>query len=136
MRSYRARYYDLMDWLGDDLKPYYLHYQDYGKKEGRDARTYCRLTRYNKHDCGNVYDFDYYIDHCKDIRDWVKGNDYMAIQHFVEYGMAEGRQGSEEFNVYTYRARYDDLRKRWGNDLKPCYLHYINEGKKAGLKGA
>ena len=34
MRSYRARYYDLMDWLGDDLKPYYLHYQDYGKKEG------------------------------------------------------------------------------------------------------
>ena len=135
VRNYRARYYDLMDWLGDDLKPYYLHYQDYGKKEGRDAKTYCRLTRYNKKDYSAVYDFDYYIAHCKDIRDWVKGNDYMAIQHFVEYGMAEGRQGSEEFNVYTYRARYDDLRKRWGNDLKPYYLHYINEGKQAGLKG-
>ena len=81
-----------------------------------------------------MYDFDYYIAHCKDIRDWVKGNDYMAIQHFVEYGMAEGRQGSEEFNVYTYRARYDDLRKRWGNDLKPYYLHYINEGKQLASK--
>ena len=127
--NYRARYADLFDWLGNDLKQYYLHYKDYGKAEGRDAKTYCRLTRYQGQDYSAVYNYDYYTSHNLDLYGW---SDYDAIRHFVEYGMAEGRQANEEFNVVNYRARYADLFDWLGTDLKPYYLHYKDYGKAEG----
>lgn len=44
--------------------------------------------------------------------------------------MSEGRQGSEEFNVYTYKNKYVDLRTSYGNNLREYYFTYINNGKK------
>lgn len=57
------------------------------------------------------------------------------FNHFVNSGMSEGRQGSEEFNVQAYRARYADLNAVYGNDLKAYYLHYIRSGKAEGRNG-
>ena len=34
---YRARYGDLQNAFGDNLKEYYMHYINYGKKEGRNG---------------------------------------------------------------------------------------------------
>ena len=127
--NYRARYADLCDWLGNDLKRYYLHYKDYGKAEGRDAQTYCRLTRYEGQEYSAVYSYDYYTNYNLDLYGW---SDYDAIKHFVEHGMAEGRQGNAEFNVCNYRARYADLFDWLGNDLKQYYLHYKDYGKEEG----
>ena len=36
---YKSNYSDLRDAFGNDNKSYYLHYIDYGKKEGRNAVT-------------------------------------------------------------------------------------------------
>ncbi len=38
VQKYKARYADLQAAFGDDLKQYYLHYMEYGKKEGRNAK--------------------------------------------------------------------------------------------------
>ena len=132
---YRANNPDLSDWLGNNLKEYYIHYQVHGKEENRDGKTYARLTRYNGQDYSAVYDRDYYLAHNTDLGGIYVSDDYYAIQHFVEHGMSEGRQGSEEFNVYSYRIRYDDLRDEFGDNLIQYYLHYINIGKENGLNG-
>ena len=37
------------------------------------------------------------------------GNDKKAaFMHFIQNGMAEGRQGSLNFNVHSYKNRYND----------------------------
>ena len=130
--NYRARYADLMDWLGNDLRSYYIHYKDHGKAEGRDAQTYCRLSRYQGQDYSAVYNYDYYVQNNEDIRNLYGYSDYLTIQHFVEHGMGEGRQGSAEFNVFAYRERYDDLMQLWGDNLAPYYVHYKDHGKDEG----
>ena len=58
-----------------------------------------------------------------------------VLRHFVNSGMIEGRQGSEEFNVTTYKNRYSDLRIAYGKNTKNYYMHYIWSGKKEGRSG-
>ena len=66
----------------------------------------------------------------------VFGDDDIAVlQHFVECGMHEGRQASENFNVQIYRNRYADLRAAFGNDLEKYYLHYLDNGISEGRSG-
>lgn len=48
--------------------------------------------------------------------------------------MAEGRQGSSQFDVYSYKNLYPDLRAAFGNNLKSYYMHYISSGKSEGRK--
>ena len=63
------------------------------------------------------------------------GNDDSALlQHFIQYGMAEGRQGNSQFDVYSYKNLYPDLRAAFGNNLKSYYMHYISSGKSEGRK--
>ena len=51
------------------------------------------------------------------------GNDANAyLQHFVNYGMAEGRQGRASFNVYTYRDEHPELWEKFGDNLRGYYL--------------
>ena len=57
------------------------------------------------------------------------------LQHFVNYGMAEGRQAKSSFNVTSYRLQYADLRRAYGNDLKSYYMHYVYYGAKEGRSG-
>lgn len=59
------------------------------------------------------------------------GNDEKALwNHFVKYGLSEGRSLSRNFNVFAYRSAYKDLQKAFGNDLIEYYLHYANYGIK------
>lgn len=136
VQSYRNQYADLRRAYGSNLKSYYLHYVNYGKKEGRVA-TGCTslqnaVTVYNGVDYKDVYNFSYYIAKYSDMARLYSNDDMGALQHFVNYGMKEGRQGSENFSVQSYRNQYADLRKAFGSDLKSYYLHYISNGKKEG----
>ena len=133
---YRNRYADLRSAYGTELPKYYMHYINYGKKEGRDAKTACTLqggvTTLNGVNYSAVYDYNYYISKYPDIKKAYGGDDVKVLQHFVNYGMNEGRQGNENFNVTYYKNRYGDLRKAFGNNRKNYYLHYIKNGKKEG----
>ena len=79
-----------------------------------------------------VYDYNYYINKYPDLKQAFGDNDYKALVHFVNYGMKEGRQAKESFDVKSYRNRYQDLRSVFGTDLKKYYLHYISNGVKEG----
>lgn len=63
----------------------------------------------------------------------VVGTDEDALwNHFVNYGLAEGRNINRSFNVFAYRASYVDLRKEFGNNLVSYYEHYALCGQKEG----
>ncbi len=82
-----------------------------------------------------VFDGSYYVNKYPDVKAAVGTDLWMAFHHFLNYGMAEGRQGKETFDVNSYRNQYADLRAAFGNDLKSYYMHYIANGKKEGRAG-
>ena len=82
-----------------------------------------------------VFNAAYYSSHYSDLMINYGTDERLLLQHFLSYGMKEGRQASEEFNVKAYRDRYADLQKAFGDDLKAYYLHYIHYGKTEGRNG-
>ena len=91
---------------------------------------------YNGVDYSPVFDGKYYLGLYADIKAAFGEDEKSAFEHFVNYGIKEGRQGSAEFNVYSYRARYTDLDAAYGDDLEKYYMHYIMYGKSEGRNGA
>ena len=90
---------------------------------------------YNKVNYSQVFDYSYYTAKYPDVRVLYGDDPAAALKHFVTYGMPEGRQGSENFNVYAYMNRYADLRNAYGTDLKQYYLHFVRYGADEGRNG-
>lgn len=142
VNSYKSRYPDLRTAFGSNLKAYYIHYITYGKKEGRIAvegdstdnssSAVIGTSVYRGVDLSPIYDFNYYIEKYQDIKQAYGNSPEKAIEHFVRFGMDEGRSGNADFNVHAYRSRYSDLRAAFGNDLKEYYEHYLTHGMKEG----
>ena len=142
--SYYNEYSDLRAVYGANLKKYYEHYIKYGQKEGRNGIGCSDLkgcvAKYNGVDYSAVYDGSYYAQNNGDVVNWATFgpslvSDQKLIQHFVNYGMNEGRQGNETFDVTSYYNEYSDLRAAYGANLKKYYEHYIKYGQKEGRNG-
>ncbi|MBE6015181.1 MAG: N-acetylmuramoyl-L-alanine amidase [Lachnospiraceae bacterium] len=134
-RSYRLQYGDLRRAFGNDLKSYYMHYIQYGKREGR-AGTGCTelrgaLTVFNGVDYSDVYDYREYSKY-GDLKRAFGEDDVAMLNHFVSFGMSEGRQAKASFNMKVYMNKYGDLRAAYGSDYRLYYLHFIQYGKKEG----
>lgn len=86
-----------------------------------------------KIDYSVVFDADYYYSTYSDLRA-VIGNDPKALlDHFVSFGMKEGRRGNAEFDVKAYIENNPDLVQLLGTeDYESYYLHYISTGKNEG----
>ena len=82
-----------------------------------------------------VYDFYYYVEHNPDVAAAFGNDDIAVLEHFVNCGMREGRQGSASFNVNVYRDRYGDLQQAFGDDLRSYYIHYLDNGLGEGRTG-
>lgn len=141
--SYRNQYQDLRVAFGNNLKSYYMHYISNGKAEGRRATGVKSIqnpiTTYNGVDYSAVYDYNFYIKKYSDLARIYTNDEVGLLAHFVNCGMAEGRQAKADFDVFSYRNQYQDLRLAFGKDLKSYYFHYMNSGKKerrtaAGVK--
>lgn len=141
--SYRNQYQDLRVAFGNNLKSYYMHYISNGKAEGRKATGVKSIqnpiTTYNGVDYSAVYDYNFYIKKYSDLARIYTNDEVGLLAHFVNCGMAEGRQAKADFAVFSYRNQYQDLRLAFGKDLKSYYFHYMNSGKKerrtaAGVK--
>lgn len=137
--SYAMRYSDLRHSYKNDMAKYYMHYINYGKKEKRLATGTPTITggitTYKGVNYSAVYDYGYYVSRYSDVKKTYGYDEEAALLHFINYGMAEGRQGSDKFNVKNYRNRYADLRKAYGSQLKQYYIHYINYGVKENRNG-
>ncbi len=132
--GYKNRYQDLRLAFGDNLPAYYQHYIAYGQKENRDASYTADITNpittWNGVDYSAVYDFSYYYANQPDVAKVCGHDDIAVLQHFVTFGMKEGRQAKESFNVTGYKNRYVDLRLAFGSNLRDYYIHYMTYGQK------
>lgn len=79
-----------------------------------------------------AFNASYYATNNPDVYK-VCGNDAKALYtHFVQYGMAEGRQSSEQFSITAYEANNQDLAKAFGQNHMKYYSHYNEHGAAEG----
>ena len=79
-----------------------------------------------------IFDPVYYYDHYTDLQTSIGRDDAKLLEHFIHYGMAEGRVGCREFNVNVYQANNPDLQAAFGNNLPAYFSHYMGCGCREG----
>lgn len=85
---------------------------------------------YKEKDYNKVYDYEYYVTHNTDISASIRSSRVKSLLHFVEHGMAEGRQANSYFNVKVYKANYPDLAAVYGTNYIRYYMHFQLVGYK------
>ena len=78
------------------------------------------------------FDATYYYNTYPDVAAAMGNNTQALFNHYVTFGIKEGRSASAEFNVQAYRQRYADLQVAFGSDLAAYCRHYMNFGKAEG----
>jgi hypothetical protein len=58
-----------------------------------------------------------------------------AFNHWVTYGLKEGRQACGSFHVRQYLDRYPDLKQAFGNNFIAAANHYLQHGLAEGRLG-
>ena len=81
-----------------------------------------------------IFDAKYYAGNNPDVQMITGDDEDKLLKHFVCRGMAEGRRGSEGFDVYDYIKYNPDILTPDKKDFRDLYLHYITQGKKEGRK--
>ena len=84
---------------------------------------------------GGKVEVEYYLGSYPDLRQAYGADGAKALNHFIKWGMNEGRIASENFNVCTYKSRYWDLQNAYGNNLKAYFTHYLNWRIREGRSG-
>lgn len=99
--------------------------------------VYWNYIDYSRLDSTHIYNEEYYLTHNPDVAEaFADGSGEEVFGHFVQFGMAEGRVASEEFNITYYRATNPDLESMFGDDLKKYYAHFAKYGYEEGRPGA
>ena len=122
---YRLNNADLSRLFGSNKALYYVHYVQYGKKEGRKATGTPNMTGattvYNGVDYRSVYDFNYYINKYPDIkRSFGATDENGVLKHFVTYGLKENRQAKATYDKNEYaKLRTDAINAANSNGKTP-----------------
>lgn len=75
-----------------------------------------------------AFNASYYASNNADVYE-ACGNDAKALyNHFIEYGIKEGRQSAEQFSIFVYKENNQDLYEAFGDDLMKYYDHFIEYG--------
>jgi len=84
----------------------------------------------------DVFSAQYYADRYPDLKAAFGTDEAMLFQHFLDYGVKEGRNMSPVLDVAYYREKYEDLDKAFGDNWDAYVDHYftygINEGRDNG----
>lgn len=80
----------------------------------------------------SVYNYKDYATYNSDLISVYGENPWKLLQHFINSGMKEGRQGSSQFNLAAYKANNPDLVALFGDDNAKYYEHYMSSGKSEG----
>lgn len=80
----------------------------------------------------DVFDAKYYADTYPDLKAAYGYDEAALYKHYMQFGLAEGRVGSPDFNVAGYRKANPDLEAAFGNDWDAYVNHYFKFGKAEG----
>lgn len=79
-----------------------------------------------------TFDAEYYYNTYPDLQAALGKDERRLYEHYLNFGIKEGRFGSEEFNCVTYMNNYGDLRLAFGGDYLAYCEHYERCGKEEG----
>ena len=94
------------------------------------------LHQVNEDAYKGIYDYNYYIANNPDILQAWGGDKAKTLEHFLNHGIQEGRQGCEVFNLSYYRSHYSDLQRAFGDDNSAYYYHFLNHGMSEGRQAS
>ena len=85
-----------------------------------------------------VFDAEYYAIRYPDVAEMYGDDAELLFNHFLEFGIWEGRAGSDSFDVGFYIMANPDLWDIFGDDIAAYVLHYLthglDEGRLTGLE--
>lgn len=79
-----------------------------------------------------VFDATYYYNAYPDVAAACGANEEALFNHFVSFGVYEGRSASAAFNPQAYRSHYTDLQEAFGDDMAAYCRHYVTFGRTEG----
>ncbi len=76
----------------------------------------------------DVFDEHYYADEYSDLKEVYGYARAILLDHFMKFGLAEGRQMNEMIDIVEYREKYPDLQDAFGDDWDAYISHYFSYG--------
>lgn len=76
-----------------------------------------------------VFDANYYATTYPDVTAAVGTDANKLLQHYIAFGIAEGRNASAEFNAKAYRENNPDLNQAYGDNWAGYHEHYVAYGR-------
>ena len=83
-----------------------------------------------------TFDAEYYLNNYDDLKNAFGNNYQSAYEHFMQFGIKEGRSANVIFDVKTYVDNYDDLKNAFGNNYQSAYEHFMQFGIREGRKSS
>lgn len=77
-----------------------------------------------------LFNFDLYLSKNPDVYNAFGKNYDSVINHWLNNGISEGREGSSVFDARYYLNKYADLKAAFGQNYKAAYNHYKTHGIK------
>ena len=84
----------------------------------------------------SLYDFEYYCMANEDVAVALEYDEDKMYEHWLHYGMAEGRNASMVFNAKYYLEVNPSVKASVGEDYIAAYEHFVNTGLLAGLESS
>lgn len=92
-------------------------------------------TKVNNNDIYLKYfDADLYKLKYEDLKDLYGDNEDALRNHFVQFGLQEGRVSTYIFDAKYYLNNHPDLKKEYGDNYTKAYNHFIKYGIKEGRR--
>ncbi len=80
----------------------------------------------------DLFDAQYYAEAYPDIAAAFGNDENALLQHYLNYGITEGRSASAYFNALAYKTANADLAAAFGDDWDAYADHYIQSGVAEG----
>lgn len=85
--------------------------------------------------CSKVFDGSYYAALYPDVAASVNGSELGLLNHYIYFGIYEGRNASATFNATDYMNKNPDLRALYGDNMLAYVYHYVSAGQAEGRDG-
>ena len=79
-----------------------------------------------------AFDSDFYVNCYPDLKAAFGNDANAAYNHYLTYGIKEGRIASPVFDVKTYIRNYPDLQAAFGDNYEAAYNHFLTNGMNEG----
>lgn len=82
-----------------------------------------------------IYNYEFYRSKYPDVAAAFGNNRAATLNHFLNTGRRERRQGCAGFDVRSYYNQYEDLRRAFAVNWPAYYRHFMEHGQREGRAG-